>query len=531
MNNNIKNKKIFIVEDSFFAANVVKNFLNEFGYEVEISFTGEDALQKIENGFLPNLILMDIQLSGGMDGIDVTRKILELKDLPVVFLTASTSDKIIDKIREVKAYGFVLKNTDKTALLSTVEMAIKLHEASIHVKMFERLFEISHEELYIFHPKSLKFITANPAARKNLGYSLEQLITTTLLDIKLENDLQIFQKFIDQLLSGEQEQILFQTVHRRKNGTIYPAKIVLQLFNYEGEDLCLISAVDITEQKRLEEDNKQKEERLHLMVKGIPSPAWLISREYNILLQNKAAETLFKTKIDDYCFSWLPDSENYFHHANEVLKTNRYLNYEIELSGNIWDTRLIPLGEDIYLYYATDVTKYKKTEEELLILSITDTLTNVYNRRYFMQKLEEEIERANRGGGKFSVVMMDIDHFKNVNDQFGHNLGDIVLKKSMSDVFINRIRKLDTLARWGGEEFVILLPETAVDKAVMLAEELRENLSKIIFQDVVKITASFGVAGYCIGDTVDKIMQKADNQMYKAKSDGRNCVRYILECE
>jgi diguanylate cyclase (GGDEF)-like protein len=157
-------------------------------------------------------------------------------------------------------------------------------------------------------------------------------------------------------------------------------------------------------------------------------------------------------------------------------------------------------------------------------------LTNAYNRRYFIQKLEEEIERARRNGNKFSLIMLDIDCFKSINDRFGHNAGDLVLK-SMAEFIKNRIRKVDCLARWGGEEFVILLPDTPADKAAVLAEELRESLSRMDIPGVDCVTASFGVAGYCPGDTVDSLVNKADNMMYEAKAAGRNCVRYMNKCE
>jgi GGDEF domain-containing protein len=104
---------------------------------------------------------------------------------------------------------------------------------------------------------------------------------------------------------------------------------------------------------------------------------------------------------------------------------NEPLNSEVELAGNIWDTWWIPLGEDVYLHYAADVTRYKKMEEELRCLSVTDCLTNSYNRRFFIQKLEEEIERTRRTGSGFSLVMLDIDRFKSINDRFGHNAGDL----------------------------------------------------------------------------------------------------------
>jgi diguanylate cyclase (GGDEF)-like protein len=327
-------------------------------------------------------------------------------------------------------------------------------------------------------------------------------------------------------------------------------EINLQLFDYGGEKLCLALVADLTERKQLEEEKRCKEEQCRLMLEGIPSPAWLVSRERRILAQNKAAE-MVGTKVGGYCWgsihgtasltdeykislektgSPLPGTRCYFCCGDEALDRNEPINSEVELAGTIWDTWWIPLGEGVYLHYANDVTRYKKMEEELRCLSVTDCLTNSYNRRYFTKKLEEETERARRTGSKFSLIMLDIDRFKSINDRFGHNAGDSVLK-SMAELIKNRIRKIDTLARWGGEEFVILLPDTTVKNAVRLAEELRESISRMDIPGVGRVTASFGVAGYCPGDTIDTLIQRADNYMYEAKAAGRDSVRYMDECE
>lgn len=177
-----------------------------------------------------------------------------------------------------------------------------------------------------------------------------------------------------------------------------------------------------------------------------------------------------------------------------------------------------------------DISQRKRLEVKLRLLSVTDALTNVYNRRYFVQKLEEEIERAKRSGSKFSVIMLDIDRFKSINDRFGHNTGDCVLK-SMAEMIKKRIRRIDCLARWGGEEFVLLLPDTPVEKAVILAEELWQNLSQMNIPGVGRATASFGVAGFSLRDTVDTLLQRADDVMYEAKAAGRICVRYREVCK
>ncbi|PMP86786.1 MAG: diguanylate cyclase, partial [Thermodesulfobium narugense] len=126
---------------------------------------------------------------------------------------------------------------------------------------------------------------------------------------------------------------------------------------------------------------------------------------------------------------------------------------------------------------------------------------------------------------KFSVIMLDIDNFKSINDKFGHNAGDLVLK-SLSETIKDRIRKIDIFARWGGEEFVILLPETTPQKASILAEEIRVRLSNLKIEDINGITVSCGIAGYRQGDSVDSLIERADNLMYEAKAVGKNCVRY-----
>lgn len=141
------------------------------------------------------------------------------------------------------------------------------------------------------------------------------------------------------------------------------------------------------------------------------------------------------------------------------------------------------------------------------------------------KRIDNEIQSFNRTKLSFSLIMLDIDNFKMINDNFGYNIGDIVLKKIV-EIIMNRIRKTDILSRWGGEEFIILLPDTKTEKAVILAEEIRSQLSNMDIEKVGLVTASFGVSCYCEGDNIDTLIKKVDDLMYKAKSDGRNCTRY-----
>ncbi|HNR63247.1 MAG TPA: GGDEF domain-containing protein, partial [Thermotogota bacterium] len=185
---------------------------------------------------------------------------------------------------------------------------------------------------------------------------------------------------------------------------------------------------------------------------------------------------------------------------------SRYLNFALSVSP-------------ICGLVLTNIERY----ETIVKISQLDPLTSAYNRRYLMGKLQEEADRAARTKRPFSLVMLDIDHFKQINDRFGHQWGDTALK-ALVGMIKKRIRKIDTLGRWGGEEFLILLPETSGSHAVLLAEELRATLFQTEIQEVGHMTASFGVAEYREGDSVDSLVNRTDDQMYRAKQTGRNRV-------
>lgn len=171
-----------------------------------------------------------------------------------------------------------------------------------------------------------------------------------------------------------------------------------------------------------------------------------------------------------------------------------------------------------------DISERKLLEEQLRLLSITDPLTGVYNRRFLQETLLKELYRAERHSEPLGLIMLDLDHFKQVNDRYGHDVGDQVLQHLVG-LIQKRIRNSDCLARWGGEEFVLLVPHTALTAAVSLAEALMQDLRTSEVKGVGSVTASFGVVALRPGDTVESLTQRADSLMYAAKQAGRNCVR------
>ncbi|WP_022846624.1 GGDEF domain-containing protein [Desulfurobacterium sp. TC5-1] len=205
----------------------------------------------------------------------------------------------------------------------------------------------------------------------------------------------------------------------------------------------------------------------------------------------------------------------YHHHPVSTL-----LYYTLNLIGFI---SIISLGAFILMTVIDD------TFEMLKESSIKDPLTQAYNRRAFMEFIKEEIARAKRYRFPISLIMIDIDDFKKVNDTYGHAKGDEVLKK-MAALIMTSIRRCDKLVRWGGEEFVVICPHLSKREAYFVAEKLRKIIASHDFNGV-KVTASFGVSEIDPSDSIDRAVKLADKALYEAKKSGKNSVKVYVEEE
>ena len=165
--------------------------------------------------------------------------------------------------------------------------------------------------------------------------------------------------------------------------------------------------------------------------------------------------------------------------------------------------------------------------EESRWMATTDALTGLLNRRAFLESTGREVARTRRYGDKLSVILLDVDHFKHINDKRGHAAGDMVLS-AMGRLLNQALRTCDIVARWGGEEFVLVLPSTGIEGGEQTAERVRELLEGANIKDgngdVIPVTASFGVASYMAGENLEQVIDRADRAMYLAKSGGRNRV-------
>jgi len=182
---------------------------------------------------------------------------------------------------------------------------------------------------------------------------------------------------------------------------------------------------------------------------------------------------------------------------------------------------------EMFVHVARDITDRKIFEEKLRTLAITDSLTEVWNRRYFLRLAQRELDRSKRYGGQLALIMIDLDHFKVINDTYGHDVGDEALKK-VAELARISMRQVDIFARYGGEEFVAMLPETGMEQAVRVAERLRQKVAETPLtadNRPVRITLSIGVAvAEPKATDLATLLKNADQAMYKAKQNGRDRV-------
>lgn len=175
----------------------------------------------------------------------------------------------------------------------------------------------------------------------------------------------------------------------------------------------------------------------------------------------------------------------------------------------------------------TDITEKKEMEKRLESMASTDELTGLWNRRYFFEIGHNECKRTRRYKAKFGMLMIDIDHFKNINDTYGHAAGDAVLR-NVAEVFKKGLRDVDIAARIGGEEFAVLMPNTDIEGAKIVAERLRNAVesSQVVYEgNALKITISAGISDCSNVNSIDEMLKNADDALYEAKESGRNCVK------
>lgn len=416
-------KAILIVEDEGIIATRLHDILTRAGYTVPPPVaSGEEAMAAVART-PPDLVLMDIELVGAMNGTTAAEHLRTDFDLPIIYLTAYALPLQLQRAKTTAPYGYLVKPVAERELLATLEMALHRHEIDCRLKKSEERLALA-------------------LWGADLGMWDWDIRTDTIN------------------CAGSWTEL-----------TGYPPAEHFSYRDWEQhihpQDLPAV----------------QETLRAHLTRR---TPFW--ESEYRL------------RRKEDGGWIWL-------HLRGKVVERD-FRGQPARICGTI-------MG----------ISERKRLEEQLRQLAATDPLTGAFNRRYLLQVMETEINRARRYARPMALIMFDLDHFKRINDHFGHDRGDAVLK-SVAALARERLRHSDIFVRLGGEEFLILAVETTLPQALALAETLRAGLHKPPIAGIGPVTASFGVAEYRPDETVEQWLKRVDELVYQAKREGRDHISH-----
>jgi diguanylate cyclase (GGDEF)-like protein/PAS domain S-box-containing protein len=432
------------------------------------------------------------------------------------------------------------------------EDALKRSEASL-----QDFLDNANDLIQILDLKG-RFLYVNRAWQMALGYSEAETRSMTIHDIlhpdSRENSLGLFSSVsrISQVVGHE---LIF--VAKSGKAIIVEGNIATQM--EEGAPAAVRGTFrDITRRKQLEEQFLEQKSITEKMIKFSAVPIFVLDKNHVVANWNKACEIMTGIKAQkvvgtsDHWQAFYPSKRSCladlvlegaydsFPQFYEAFDTSTFLHDGVRSEGwfdNVGGKRRYLIFDAVPIYNRAkelvavietlqDFSERKKLEEKLGRLATTDALTGLCNRHRFNELLEQEVARARRYHAPLSLIMFDLDYFKNINDTYGHAVGDQVLQ-AVAEIIRKNIRATDWVGRWGGEEFMVLCPEATEKDAVFTAEKLRGLVENHTFETVKTITVSCGVTRFKAHDSVDTFVSRADDGLYRAKEKGRNIVEIV----
>mgnify|MGYP006292722397 FL=1 len=406
---------------------------------------------------------------------------------------------------------------------------------------YRALFEHTLDAIGLVSPGGL-LLEANPAYLALFGYSLDDIGTLNVEGQYVnEDDRTRFLEWMSTHDSITDDEVRL----RRRDGTMMDCvRNVFVRRDAEGNvvaEQCVIR--DVTEQKRAHEEIQASEERFRSLFEQSMDAIYIVDYDGSNMKANRAWMELFGYTSDE--LKTLNVIDLYANPAHRQLLLRRIEHAETvadevrfkKKDGTIFDcARTVAARRDksgaivAFQGIMRDVTDERRAQNELERLARYDTLTGLLNRRTILARLDEWMRHIQRYKGRFCVVMLDLDHFKQVNDEHGHQVGDRVLTQT-AEVLRQGLRETDVAGRYGGEEFLILLPRTNCEGARIVAERIRKMIEKTPMSSgegqTFTVSISLGIGERTDDDSVDTLVNKADQALYQAKANGRNRVEAL----
>ncbi|KAA3611296.1 MAG: diguanylate cyclase [Calditrichaeota bacterium] len=495
MNKDNTKKKVLIVEDHKDMLVVLRKYLEDQNFDVIEAETGESGIEKFETD-KPDLILLDIMLPG-ISGLDVISKIKngqsQEKYVPIIIITAKNDISDIVKGLGSGADDYIVKPFHFDELIARVESALRLKK--LNELLINQTLSLENANKKINGLNS-ELLDKNKELRKNI-YGLHSLFEVSMdLSSILELEGLINSTLLTIIGQYSIKSAMFMMANSHVNNQ-------LEIIDSKGFDNEL-KGVSVHNEDTLV--NYFIEHPMPILLEDLKSKI-NTSHSFDKLEQigiGLVAPVVIKRQVSGLiCFG-------------PRLKEEEFEDREIQQ---------ITILTNIISIAVNNASLYKDVEQ----LSYTDGMTELHNYRYFELRLKEEIIRHKRTKAGLSLLILDVDYFKNFNDTLGHQAGDNVLRK-LGKLLKETARENDIVARYGGEEFAVILPTVDQEGAVILAERIRENVEKAEFdgehvQPNGKITVSIGEASLVDTSNFEELIRKADLALYSAKESGRNRVQ------
>jgi diguanylate cyclase (GGDEF)-like protein/PAS domain S-box-containing protein len=431
----------------------------------------------------------------------------------------------------------------QTADGGSIGIRIDITELKHREEGIRLLFETNPVPMWVYDRKTLRFLAVNDAACQHYGYPRERFLNMTLLDIRPAEDHEKLKKFVVAIAGVDRKGTPWR--HLKADGTAIEAMTFARALHYEGHDASLVAAIDMTERKRAEDDLKRTRTFLDTIVENVPTAILMKSaRDLSYAFINRAGEQLYGISRENIIGRTAADvfpretAEGIAALDGALLQLRGQQVVEdhpvVTPGGDkrVVSSKRIPIfdadGEPEYLLAVIeDVTERARAQERIAFMAHHDPLTGLPNRAAFNEHFVKRIERATTAKAPFAVLCIDLDRFKEVNDLFGHGIGD----KLLCEV----ARRMQTvaeglfLARLGGDEFTLIVEGPQPETAEAIGHRLQTAVSEEfdIVGQKLRIGLSVGIAIHPTDSTeAATLLANADAALYSAKADGRGAVRF-----